>query len=345
MWLRNIYYKIKHFYNSLSNRTLWFLLLLVIIFSGYLFYLYIFVFSLYNVWISSNIWEYKVSLFAKDISKTINFNCKQTKCSLNKIPALNYEMLITKIWYNNIEINFNPKNKQKFDIYLEKKVILKKLDKIAIKNLSRNEKIDLIKKKNNNYFFQKIWDNEFSFKNLWNRLELYFDSKKVSILNKINKEDIFINKVYGTQKYFYIKYWNTNYLLNKDFLSINKIDFDIDIKYLKLIQDVNILITTKDWSFIYNLIDKNIVYFNSLYDFVILKNWDYIWILSDNNKLQKVNLWFWKISGDLLVYYDQKTKDARLLKKIDFQVNKIYMNNNKIFLEDNLWNIYNLENY
>jgi hypothetical protein len=347
MGLIHTYYKIKHFYNKLSNRTLWILLLLGIIFSIFLFYWYIFVLSLYTVEVISNVDNYKIKLVDKKFWQEYNYDCVNTLCYLKDLPNLEYKISVLKEWYFPINWVLTPKYNKKISIILDKEVILKPVIKEEkIKELSREEKIKLISKKHKNYLvLNSVWKEFIFSKNNWN-LELFYNQKLLARLPfVIPKNEIKITNIIWEDNIYLLSYWKDKYLLNLIFLDIQNIKLNLDILYAKKITWENLLLTTKKWSFLYNLKTKKLNYFNSLFDFVILDNWDYIWILKDDLETQKKTLWFWEQKWDIIVYYDTKTKKARLLKNPWFKISKIYLKNNWVYIENDNWDVFELLNY
>ncbi len=353
MWIRNIYYKLKHFYDSLSNRTLWILLLLWIILSWYFMYLYLFVFSLYTVSLNSDNIPYKVSLYAKSIWKKYDFNCDKNPCILEKISPFNYDVTVSKDNYNTFYFKFNPKIKTNIKFVLTKEVKLINIGNIndlnLDKKLTREERIKLIKQKHDNFLVLKVYNKEFFFKKTDdNKLNIYLNNKFLWIVDFEkweNKEAISISKVIGLDNNYFLKIWKNNYIINTIYYSIQKIKLNIDTNYVKKIFDNKLLFVTKKWSFIFDINTKKITFFNMFYDFIYLDNWDYIWILRNNDNILKQNLWLWNIKWNLIVYYDIKKKKVRLLKNIDFNISKIFRKDKKVEIEDEKWNIYELLNY
>jgi hypothetical protein len=175
---------------------------------------------------------------------------------------------------------------------------------------------------------------------------LFYNQKLLARLPfVIPKEEIKITNIIWEDNIYLLSYWKDKYLLNLIFLDIQNIKLNLDILYAKKITWENLLLTTKKWSFLYNLKTKKLNYFNSLFDFVILDNWDYIWILKDDLETQKKNLWFWEQKWDIIVYYDTKTKKARLLKNPWFKISKIYLKNNWVYIENDNWDVFELLNY
>jgi hypothetical protein len=119
---------------------------------------------------------------------------------------LDYNVVITKEFYNPVEFKFNPSIKKSFKIILFKKAVLKPIitDETINKELTRSEKIDLINKKHNNFLFIKLENNEFIFKENNNKLDLYYNNNFIFSFNKVDKEKIFISPVLNNDKYFFI---------------------------------------------------------------------------------------------------------------------------------------------
>jgi len=344
----NFIYKLKNYYNNLSNRKLWIIILLVIFFIWYIFYWYLFSYNLINVKIHSNVSNYDIFLKSEKYWKKYFFHCSKKDCILENISPFNYELKISKSNYNDFSLNFNPKDKSDLNIFLKKEVLLKPLEKekIKVKNISRKEKIEEIKLEKSSYWYKKYkWD-IFTLKELWNdKLELIYNNKIVWVLNKVPKEKISLFKVINSDSYYYLILWSDTYLVNTQYFILTKLKLKLFISYIKKLNNNFLLITTRNWSFLYNLKNKNISYFNSLYDFIILDSNTYIGILKDSVINQKKNLWFWNTSWDLIVKYNLKEKTANLLKKVDFDIAKIYKDNFTIIVEDKNWNKYELINY
>jgi len=346
MWIIHTYYKLKHFYNGLSNRVLWILILLTIFLVWFILYWYVFVLSLYSVNFETNVKNYNIELINEKFKKKYLVNCSLERCELKDIAKLNYDVTISKELYNTVKFSFNPSIKNNFKIILFKKAILRPIieEKELKKELTRNEKIALINKKHNNFLYKEIEDKEFILKDQNNKLDLYFNNNFVYSFEKLENNKFYIAPVYNSNKYFFISNEKEKIILDSNFLKIIKLKLNIKILYVKKLNDLDFLLVTDKWSFIFNIKKKTYTYFNSLYDFVILDNWDYIWVLKDNLNSQKSNLWFTQ-KWDLIVYYSSKTKKARLLIAPDFDVSKIYKENNWIIIEDKTWNKYELLNY
>jgi hypothetical protein len=348
MGLIHWYYRLKHFYNRLSNRVLWFLILLLIFLIWFAFYWYIFVLSLYTIEINSNVDNYHVKLVDKKLWKIYDYDCKNKKCFLKDLANLEYKINISKPGYNSLNWKLKPKLNKKISVVLTKQVILKPIfdEQVQTKQLTRKEKIELISKKHKNYLVidNKLWDFVFS-KNNWN-LELLYNWNLLQKFSEIvPKEDIKILEIIGTNKYWLLIFWKGKYIINFDFLDIKYINLNLEILYLKKLSEDKILFVTPKGSFLYDIKTQKINYFNSLYDFVILKNWDYIWVLKDNLITQKKNLWFENEKWDILVYLNSKTKKARLLKNPWFNISKIYLKNNWVYVENDNWDIFEVLNY
>jgi hypothetical protein len=106
-----------------------------------------------------------------------------------------------------------------------------------------------------------------------------------------------------------------------------------------------LLFITEKGSFLYNVREKKFNYFNLLFDFVILPNWNYIWILNDSIITQKNNLWFENEKWDIIISYNLKDKKAKLLKNTWFNISKIYFKNNWVYVENDLQEKFEILNY
>ncbi len=342
----SFYYKLKNFYNWLSNRALGFLILVGIFFIWYIFYWYLFSYNLSDIKIISNVSNYEIKLKSDKYKKEYSFKCLKKECILKNVSPFNYKLEVLKDNYETYTTNFNPNNKKFLKIILHKKIYLKPLGKDRQdKNLSREEKIELVKLKNKYFWYKKIWKDLFIFKDLGNKLEFSYNNNLIGFLEKLDKKNISLNKVINSDNFYFLKFGNKSYLIDKQFLSLSKIDLNLKINYFKKINNNFLLINTEKGSFLYDLKNKWLSYFNSLYDFIILDNWKYLWILKNNIIQQKKNLWLWNIPGDLLVEFDLKTKKVKLLKKLNFTVNKLYKKNLTIIIEDKKGNKYELINF
>jgi len=281
---------------KLSNRVLWLLLLFSIIGAFYIFYQVFFKIKLTSLEINSNIWAFSWTI--ENIKFSKNFYCKEKKCSIKEIPPFDYKIVINKKNYKRSVYNLDLSKKNKLDIFLEKEITVNPVSK---EDISLREKI--------------ISENK-------NKLEFSWRNIKY---NKIIWNDDLVYFVQNNKLYFYNLKNNNSFLIN----------FKPNINYIKILENNNLLINTYVWSFIFNVLNKDLEYFSLFSDFVILKDWNYIWVINNNDEIRKKN--FDLNKGNFLLNYNPKTKEKYILKTFDLKINKIYILNNKIYIENGEW--------
>ena len=154
----------------MSNRIIWILIIFLFFIWGYGFYQYFFVYNTVKLKISSNVEDYKIELYTKNIGQTFRFECKEKECVFKDIAPLSYQLEVIKYGYISFKKDIDIKSRVDFnlDIVLEKKISLEKIDiedTLLKKNnintwtnlntktgsISPKEKIELLKNKNKNY--------------------------------------------------------------------------------------------------------------------------------------------------------------------------------------------------
>ncbi len=290
---------------KLSNRMLWIIILLWFVLSFYWFYKYFFELKLINLEIKSNVSTFSWSIYNSKYEKS--FFCNEKKCIIKEIPPFEYEFIIYKEGYKNFKYIINTGKNNSIVINLEKDI---KLKEIKQKKLSRKELINKIKN-NNNKIIEFSWA-KFNYNEIyWNKDFVYFKQN-----NKL---------------YFY------NLLNNNSF----NIEFKTDINYIKDIEKNKLLIVTNLWSFTFNLLNKKIEYFSLFSDFILLDN-NYIWIINSGDLIRKKNFWYEWVWWDLLISYNIINKKSYILKNISQNIKKIYIQDWINFIEDNIWNKYEI---
>ena len=292
---------------KLSNRIFWILIILWFILSFYWFYKYFFQLNLINIEITSNVSNFSGSLVNSKFSK--NFICEEKKCILEWIPPFEYDLFIYKENYKNYKSNIKS-NIKNIDISLEKDI---KIEEIESKKISREELINNIKENNNNkinFSWNKIsWN-----KIIWNNTFVYFIEK-----NKLYFYNLNNNNTFG-------------------------LEFIPKIKYIKAITQSDFIIVTDIWSFIYDILNKNIEYFSLFSDFLLTEN-NYIWIINSDDISRKNNFDFKNTSWNLIVSYDLKNKTSYIIEEFSYKINKIYLDENIIYIENNNWNKFKITWY
>lgn len=227
---------------------------------------------------------------------------------------------------------------------IEKKEI--KLIKLNVEKqeLTNNQKIEELKLKKNNY-------KSFSLKNAANvyfiesddKLDLFLDDIKVWTFSLVYPEFLRVELVESTLNDLYIEVWNEKFYYNSLTKLITKIDLNIDIFYVKKSLNNNLILVTKQWSFVFNLSNKKLEYFSFFNDFLFFWEW-YIWLVTKDDEIVINNLW---LSHDKtqIVYYNPITKDKQIIYSVNSVYYKIYLQDWKLVLEDNDNQNYELENF
>ncbi len=337
----------------MSNRVLWVLIILWFILSWILFYIYFFVYYMWNITVKSNIGDYNITLYNKKLIKTKHYDCLNKICNLKDISPFDYFLKLTKSWYidKNIDIKVQKNEKINLNVTFDKKTILNEI-KIEAKNLgilnvklTNQEKISLLRKKNNSYFYTKSDNQVFSFKKEWNYLKLYKDNLELWTFEKVKKEDIKISEVLWDSDYVFIELAKKKYLYSIVIKKKYPVNLNININYIKKWQDNTqfIFITTK-WAFVYNKFSLNLEYFDFFRDFIYYKSW-YIGIINKNDTRRLNNLWLENITKNLIIYYNTDSKEKKILYKTNIDILKIYKKWADIMFTSSDNKEYKLENY
>jgi len=334
---------------SLSNRSLWVLIILWFIWVWYIFYQYFFVQNLVSLNINSSVSWYDIELYNLKAKK--NINCPEKMCSINEISPFEYELKITKKDYEIYKQKIDLSKSKTINIDLKKILIFEKLETWIITQTWSNDKKtreEIISEKTNKK--QKIFDLKdfwrFSFLILDNSsLDLKYKNKTLANFADYDFSKIYLEKVYSSENMIFIELGDLSYILNLDTLKTYLVDLKSDILYTKYLKDLNsVFIVTKDWTFILNLRDFSVNYFSKYSDFINVWDSD-IFILNETDKIRKKNLWLDKISWNLIVLFDQTKKTKSVLKSLDIAISKIYLEKQKVYIEDENNNKYLLDNY
>lgn len=290
---------------KLSNRFLGSLLLLSIIGAFYIFYQVFFKIKLVNLEITSNKENFSWTL--ENIKFSKDFFCETRKCVISEIPPFDYKLRISKDNYKNISKNINLKEKQSINIFLKKDINIKRIEQ---KELNKREQI-----------IEKIK----------NKINFSWDYIKY---NKIYWEDNLVYFIKNNKLYFYN-------LLNKNSFSII---LKPRINYIKKLTQNTLLINTEVWSFTFNILNRQLDYF-SLFSNFIIYNESYIGVINSSDLIRRQNFDLENIKWNLLVSYNIKTKKKYILKNINLEIKKIFFIKEKLFIENSLWEVFEIKNF
>lgn len=328
---------------SLSNRTLWFLILFWFISLGYLFYVYFFVYNLVSIQIISNEPNYQVVLYNKKLHNSLSYDCENKVCDINELSAFQYKLEVLKDWYDKIEKDINLEVEKQINIKLQKTISFEKL----YNTWSLEEKqIEQDKDLKDNYLFiniSNLWD--FIFKESSNnKIDIYYNSNFIWSFTKVAKDKINLKEIYWTKDYIYLELGDKKYILNLDFTNIRDLNVNLNINYIKVFNDSFFQIVTEKWTFMYNFKTLDLSYFSRFYDFVYI-NWVYIAIINHFDTIRKQNMWYENNSLNLIVLFNDKTKEKRLLKQVDFDIKSIFLDWERVIFVSSSEDSYILSNF
>ncbi len=274
---------------------------------------------------------------------------------LNKIISFFIIIWVIIWWYFYYNYKYIPEKQKRIEDQLKKQEQRKievekaknelKLTKLDIKTveLTNEQKIEQLKEDKSNYkTFNLKNASKVYFKEVDNKLDLYVDRVKIWNFDLVYPEFLKVTEVHWSLNDLYIEVGKNKFYYNVLSSVISWIDLNIDIKYIKKLTPDLLIFVTDKWSFTYSNVEKKLEYFTYFNDFVYYND-SYIWLVKKDESRVLNNLWF-DADSDLIVLYNSNTKDKKILYKPDIDVQKIYMQNDKLYLSDKDWKIYELEN-
>lgn len=344
----------------MSNRILWFLILTLIFWLWYGFYLVFFVKYTWTLEISSNISNYSVSIYAKKIYKTFDYDCFEKKCTIKDISPFDYTITLTSPTYKEIkdELSLKWKKINIINVNFIKNTKLTQVKEVSeIKEwiLSTKEladkRIEEIKLKKESNYIANLWALWFFyFKNSWNNLDLYrsFEWKETKLWTFPNSEfeDIQIMKIYDKTDKIFFSLKDRKYIYNLDLSKIDELKLVPKVKYVKSWDFLtNYLIVTDLWAYTYDELTKELKYFYLFKDFVYLKD-AYIWVIYKDETSKFKNFSLKDNKKNLIINYNPSTQIREVILETDMEIEKIVNDKDwKIYFYDKSWKKYELENY
>ena len=340
---------------SLSNRSLGFLIIFWFIASWYLFYSYFFVYNLVSIKIESNVDNYKVNLNNLELYNSLSYDCEDKNCNLDEISPFKYKIEFVKDWYDTVKQNIDLRTSIELIVKLEKTIILEKTEKTSTLEVieeivegkkTREEIIALIKRQKDNYTIIETPSlGEFFIKEQSGNINIFYKEKNIWTFPLVAKEDIKIEEIYGNKEYIYLDLGQNKYLINLIFYKVSKLDLNLDILYIKQSTiDKELQIVTDKWTFLYNLKLWELTYFSRFYDFVYIDS-VYVAVIKSDDTIRKQNMWYKNNSWNLIVSFNPKTKEKRLLKEVDFAIDKILIIDGEVIFISETEEEYNLKWY
>lgn len=243
--------------------------------------------------------------------------------------------------YKQVKIQQELK-KQEEEIQVQKETKLTKqiVDEIKLTNA---QKIDELKESNKNYKTFKLDNSSAYFTKNEDSLDLFYWNQKIGNFNLVDSSNLRVENISWIWEDLYIEVWLEKFYHNKVINAIKKIDLNIDVNYVKEWSFNSIIFVTTKWSFVYSIFDETFEYFSYFNDFVYFNDW-YIWLVKKDEKTILNNLWFENINNNIIVYYNPNTKEKKIVYKTDFNINKIFIYNNSLFIKTDNGDVYELEN-
>lgn len=339
----------------MSNR-LFSLFILVLVFSGIYFgYYYFFVLNKWNLTITSNVWNYEVDLYNDKLKTTFKTTCKNDVCELIDLAPLDYKMTIIKRWYKEFSKNVKviKKSTQELSIYLEKDLIIEKIEDENTKTwtwINAKEKIEELRKQKDlkeNFANYDFWENKvFYFKDNWNNsISLYKDWEENSIytLSEVSKNLLDLKFIENSISMLFLKSDKKSYIIDFNKWNVWEFEFYPKVNYVK--KDSNVIsIVTEVWTYLYNLENEKVEYFNFFKDFLYYGDDSYLWVIYSDDKERKTNYNLSKYNWNLIVKYNFKTKDIKVLKETDLNITKIIGEAWSIYFYDDIEGKYLVSN-
>jgi len=348
----------------MKNKIISFFIFAIILWVLWFWFVYYFVFNKANITIISNTFPYEVNLTNKKLNITFKTICEQKECKLIEIAPLEYEINIIKEHYKTYkkDIKISPKQKFELKINLEKEFYIEKIENNNIikkddkkeevideeKTKLIQDKINAIKnKKINNiiqtYKIDEKWDFYIKKSLTEDKVDLFYQDEKIYTFLYSDLSNFKIQNIYNENDYIYLKIKNENFIYNLSSWELNSFFFPQDIKYIKK-QWQKIFIVNKKWTFIYDLDNNKAEYFYLFKDFVIIDDNSYLGVIYSDEKDKKSNYNI-KNENDLIVKYNFKTKDIKILQESKIKIDKIISKDWKYYFYDNDNNIYEINNY
>lgn len=329
----------------MANRIISLIIFLWIIFGIWYAFFYFFIENKWNLTLNSNVWDYKVEVYTDKLKTTFSSQCKNTKCELIDLAPFDYTLTIKKDWYKDFSTNIKviSKNTIELDVELEKQISIKKLPEIK-KEINNEEKLEKFRElsflqKSYKYFDVESLGVFYFIDNKDNTLTLYKknsnpDDTKLFSINIKNDTELFLDKVYQTENEIIISYWDDKYIFNLDLWKETKIFFPQNINYVKKSQLSYFFINDK-WTFIYDINTWKTEYFYMFRDFLVYDENNYFWIIykDEVQKLDIYNLTDYK-DTNLIIKYNFKNKNIKVLESVSQNITKIVNENNKIYFYD-----------
>ncbi|MDP5038982.1 MAG: hypothetical protein NWP80_00875 [Candidatus Gracilibacteria bacterium] len=314
----------------MKNRIYGFLMLIFIFLSVYGFYYYFKVLNNSQIILNSNISNYKVSLYSPKLKINFSTNCLQQKCELIDLIPMEYELIVKKDGYEDYKKN----------IILEKKTTLE-LEFELLKNF-QSEKVE----ENFDINFSNDYYKYFNLGNLGEFyvikngtiLEIYKynsgNDTKIYDFSFDENSKILLDQVYGNDKYLYINYSNQSYIYDLNKFRISFLGQNFNINYVKNYEN-NFYFILKNNVLKTDLSLKILNDFKIFGDYILKDEDNIISYINSKDLINKEKFGFLNFEKTILFNYNLSTKKIDILGTINFDIEKIFIEDNKTYFYSN----------
>ena len=338
----------------MSNRGIWFFILLAAIWWACVFYWYGFVFNISSLQIQSNQSNYQITLDSQQ--QILQHSCEQTNCELSEIPSFDFTLIASKQGYKNIEKKLDlhrgqntiELNFQKDYTPIKVQSSLDQNDQEILDSLGDTQKIieekrQELKKSQNLYFLAETQKNKYYFyQKSPEILNIWKNNQDLWNIDFIEKQNIEIFEIQWNQNEFIIKNDKNYFLFHILQKTFQEIIFTIEINYVKQIDANNYIFVTPKWPFLWKK-NKNIFEYNHLFtDYILYEN-SYIWYINSDNISLK-NKFFENVDNSKTIFYqyNPQTKEKNILFQSDYRIEKLYIQDTKVFIQDKNKQLYQI---
>lgn len=268
-------------------------------------------------------------------------NCLEELCTISDISPLNYRFIFSKQGFLNIEkeLDILPRTAHslrvnfiaipELEIISEKKVAVIAEEEKTEETIQ--EKIQSFREKKGKIFLLRS-DNLGEIY-ITDAGDVFYNNKNIySFDNPPLKKDISVLEISGTEKWFVLRNEKTGVFVLPEKNFVQTFSFVPEIDYIKF-QEKYIFVTQKG-SFFYDVRKNSFEYYAPFHDFISYE-WKTLWLLRAEDEQRKKIFGFTEYMRDILVSYNPQTLEKEVIYESDFDIQKIFLKDEKIILEDN----------
>ncbi len=307
----------------------------------YLIYLYFFVYFTSTLTLISNVDDFKVQLYAKEVAGKFERSCKEKTCTLNDISPFIYVLTVTKEGYEAYSTTVDLKwaVKKEETIQLKKVISLQDIQK---KEVTKEEKVDMIKLKARAIYIEKVDDVWIMYFTQGEKFDLYLSTGLwsdvlIGAFNKYPKEDISITKVLTSTGQVCISLGKETFIYDAVDDILASIELRVPVKYAKYDAfSKKYQLITANGTFVVDGATFQVTFAPIFQDYITVSPNEVIGILSKTDEQRRKNFAVPETYKDstVLLKYSQDTLQKEVIFSTSKQIEKIYQEGKQIFIED-----------